>query len=279
MEPIPMLLWCPSCGMRHIDEGEWATRPHALHACQVSEGGCGATWRHSVVPTVGVQSLPGFENVRTAGKATRTTADPERARALARDRQRRRREALASRSVTLCHARDRRDKIPGDLISGSSSSQKEERKEAETSHSESERESGVHAVTQRDVTPVTLERDAGHATLRRAGTFGMEAQSWADGVRSKTNGRPDLPPSCFKKLEEVARERPADVEDALPFMFEDGARFAAECQRAKRWKVNVWVYLDWVSGGRQPMQATGGTHRPVQPWSPDDFDLPKEMSR
>lgn len=58
LEPIPMCLWCPMCGERHIDEGEWATRVHATHSCQR----CGLTWRPAVVPTVGVQFLPGFKN-------------------------------------------------------------------------------------------------------------------------------------------------------------------------------------------------------------------------
>lgn len=56
--PIPMLLWCPSCGERHIDVGEFATKVHHTHACQ----SCGMVWRPAVVPTVGVQWLPGFKN-------------------------------------------------------------------------------------------------------------------------------------------------------------------------------------------------------------------------
>lgn len=56
--PIPMLLWCPTCGNRHIDEGEFATKPHHTHACQT----CGMVWRPSLMPTVGVQFLPGFRN-------------------------------------------------------------------------------------------------------------------------------------------------------------------------------------------------------------------------
>ncbi len=58
MGPIPMFLTCPMCGKRHIDEGEFATREHHTHACQ----GCGLTWRPAIVPTVGVQFLPGFKN-------------------------------------------------------------------------------------------------------------------------------------------------------------------------------------------------------------------------
>lgn len=56
--PIPMLLWCPECHVRHIDYGEFATKEHHTHACQ----NCGFVWRPAVVPTVGVQYLPGFKN-------------------------------------------------------------------------------------------------------------------------------------------------------------------------------------------------------------------------
>ncbi len=60
--PIPMILHCPECRTRHIDEGEFATRSHATHACQ----GCGLVWRPAIVDTVGVQFLPGFKNESTA---------------------------------------------------------------------------------------------------------------------------------------------------------------------------------------------------------------------
>jgi hypothetical protein len=56
--PIPMLLWCPECKARHVDRGEFATRKHHTHSCQT----CGHTWRPAVVPTVGVQFLPGFKD-------------------------------------------------------------------------------------------------------------------------------------------------------------------------------------------------------------------------
>lgn len=56
--PIPMLLWCPECGERHIDVGEFATKIHHTHACQ----SCGMVWRPCVLATVGVQWLPGFKN-------------------------------------------------------------------------------------------------------------------------------------------------------------------------------------------------------------------------
>ncbi len=57
-EPIPMLLWCPVCGPRHIEEGEFITKPHHTHACQY----CGLVWRPAIVPTRGVQFLPTFKN-------------------------------------------------------------------------------------------------------------------------------------------------------------------------------------------------------------------------
>ncbi len=57
---VPMLLWCPA-GHRHVDEGEYATKPHHTHACQT----CGIVWRPALVPTVGVQFLPGFKNTST----------------------------------------------------------------------------------------------------------------------------------------------------------------------------------------------------------------------
>lgn len=61
-EPIPMLLWCPECGNRHIDEGEFATKAHHTHACQ----SCGHVWRPAIVPTCGVQFLPGFKNTESS---------------------------------------------------------------------------------------------------------------------------------------------------------------------------------------------------------------------
>lgn len=55
---IPMLLFCPKCGERHIDEGEFATKLHHTHACQE----CGMVWRPSIAATCGVQFLPGFKS-------------------------------------------------------------------------------------------------------------------------------------------------------------------------------------------------------------------------
>jgi hypothetical protein len=53
-----MRLVCEDCGILHIDEGEFETKPHHTHACQH----CGLVWRPAIVPTVGVQFLPGFRN-------------------------------------------------------------------------------------------------------------------------------------------------------------------------------------------------------------------------
>lgn len=55
---IPMILNCPACGARHVDAGRFATHPHHTHACQQ----CGMVWRPAIVPTVGVQFLPGFKD-------------------------------------------------------------------------------------------------------------------------------------------------------------------------------------------------------------------------
>lgn len=59
--PVPMILACPICGERHIDEGLFATKNHHTHACQ----NCGLVWRPALVATVGVQFLPGFKNEPT----------------------------------------------------------------------------------------------------------------------------------------------------------------------------------------------------------------------
>ena len=58
VRPVPILFWCPACGERHIDQGEFATRPHHTHSCQQ----CGLTWRPAVIETVGVHFLPGFKD-------------------------------------------------------------------------------------------------------------------------------------------------------------------------------------------------------------------------
>jgi hypothetical protein len=56
--PISMRLHCPKCGEMHVDQGEFATKPHHTHSCQY----CGLTWRPAIPPTVGVRYLPGFRD-------------------------------------------------------------------------------------------------------------------------------------------------------------------------------------------------------------------------
>jgi hypothetical protein len=60
--PIRIRLVCPACGELHVDEGEFATKPHHTHACQH----CGAVWRPALVPTVGVRFLPELISQRQA---------------------------------------------------------------------------------------------------------------------------------------------------------------------------------------------------------------------
>lgn len=55
---IPMLLHCPICWQRHIDEGEFSEVAHHTHACQ----SCGHVWRPAKVCTHGVRFLPGYKN-------------------------------------------------------------------------------------------------------------------------------------------------------------------------------------------------------------------------
>ena len=76
-EPVPldMVLYCPNCGMQHVDEAEelpmampgsafegsagWTNPPHRSHLCH----GCGTIWRPANVPTNGVAEI------KTSGKA------------------------------------------------------------------------------------------------------------------------------------------------------------------------------------------------------------------
>lgn len=60
LAPVPLIIYCPA-GHQHIDEGEWATRPHKTHQCQHVFDGvvcngqkCGLEWRPADFPTVGV---------------------------------------------------------------------------------------------------------------------------------------------------------------------------------------------------------------------------------
>jgi len=73
--PLDMLLFCPKCGMQHIDRSDmdkvpfrlrglaWDNPPHRSHMCREVDGGCGTVWRPADVPTNGVACLA------TRGKA------------------------------------------------------------------------------------------------------------------------------------------------------------------------------------------------------------------
>lgn len=52
-DPIRMRIRCEMCGTLHIDEGEFATKPHHTHQCEV----CGLVWRPAVENTLGVKFL------------------------------------------------------------------------------------------------------------------------------------------------------------------------------------------------------------------------------
>ncbi len=46
-KPVAAVLFCPSCGKLHLDEGEWTTRPHRTHRCvdDAAGFGCAHEWR------------------------------------------------------------------------------------------------------------------------------------------------------------------------------------------------------------------------------------------
>ncbi|HYC55854.1 MAG TPA: hypothetical protein VEL28_13045 [Candidatus Binatia bacterium] len=73
--PIPMLLFCPRCGLQHVDgpqpEKNWTNPPHRSHECQ----GCGYIWRPSDVCTDGVLAIA------TKGKADQPAAPLRQPRA------------------------------------------------------------------------------------------------------------------------------------------------------------------------------------------------------
>lgn len=58
---IPMTLWCPKCWTKHVDEGEFSTKPHKTHECRA----CGLQWRPANVPTCGVDYLSSSSTIGT----------------------------------------------------------------------------------------------------------------------------------------------------------------------------------------------------------------------
>ncbi len=93
--PIPMILFCPMCGVQHIDmdqsipittmESErlnhtvtWSNPPHRSHLCRA----CGCVWRPADVATTGVAEIEtkgkadNFEKVRMYARGGRIPAQP-----------------------------------------------------------------------------------------------------------------------------------------------------------------------------------------------------------
>ncbi|CAJ8845363.1 gp03 [Burkholderia pseudomallei] len=77
--PIDMLLFCPKCGVQHVDAPEkaseghpvlyadaWTNSPHRSHLCHA----CGTIWRPADVPTNGVVAI------QTRGKADTWDGEP-----------------------------------------------------------------------------------------------------------------------------------------------------------------------------------------------------------
>lgn len=68
-QPIPMLLFCPKCGLKHVDRADeatgWDNPPHKSHLCH----GCGCVWRPADVPTTGV------DRIASLGKADNWVPD------------------------------------------------------------------------------------------------------------------------------------------------------------------------------------------------------------
>ena len=60
--PIPMLLFCPACGVQHIDaldpnDPGWTNPPHRSHTCRIADNGCGHIWRPCDRATAGVAKI------------------------------------------------------------------------------------------------------------------------------------------------------------------------------------------------------------------------------
>lgn len=69
--PIRVVIACPICHQQHVDQDEWATRPHRVHRCVAGPfgEGCGHEWYVASVPTVGVRA-EGLGVVRCSDTAT-----------------------------------------------------------------------------------------------------------------------------------------------------------------------------------------------------------------
>lgn len=56
-----VVLFCPKCGLQHLDVGEWRERPHHKHYCETTplgrKTGCGTLWQPYENDTRGVFTL------------------------------------------------------------------------------------------------------------------------------------------------------------------------------------------------------------------------------
>lgn len=84
--PVDMVLYCPKCGVQHIDEPEdcpdspgrcecrgphWKNPPHKSHLCH----GCGHIWRPSDMPTNGVKATASGKDADTAPQKAESAPD------------------------------------------------------------------------------------------------------------------------------------------------------------------------------------------------------------
>lgn len=82
-DPVPMLLFCPRCGIQHIDtpdpEKHWTNPPHKSHQCQNAR--CGWVWRPADVATIGVSTIAtaGFKDLDPAPRPSPTAILNEKA--------------------------------------------------------------------------------------------------------------------------------------------------------------------------------------------------------
>lgn len=244
-EPIPMLLWCPYCDERHIDEGtEMAERPHSLHACQH----CGATWRHTAVDTIGVRFLPGFKNERHGPPAPAAEPEPvdvptppfsvvaptDRSRMLRRARQNRWRAKKRLHETSTASTRDvsplSTQRESGKLEDGDG--EEERASDGETSTATS---------TASTVSPVTHETPIDDEARAVAGELSL-----------------------------------ADIELVWRKFL---VHYCAAPRRPLRDAWRAWTAQEaqYQRAGRDRARLASGSRRPVQSWSRDDFDIPKEM--
>lgn len=125
MTPIPMILFCPTCGEQHIDAPNptigWDDPPHRSHQCQA----CQHIWRPADVATTGVREIQTRGTADSAPViprvAIREAALREAAQIARRDIDELRRSGRAAQSadgrVTLAVAAGRSEQIATDIES------------------------------------------------------------------------------------------------------------------------------------------------------------------